>query len=246
MDKNITVRGHHRLDYQLLNIMLTNAQIQYETLRFAQDLFTVTLSEGLNNPNYNPTIGHSDINPESMIEGQLYSMASMRTKDLQGYIIGGLLAEARTNHDDDRIVKGINIENQHFLKTKFLSNLFEILEKYIIKYAESSGQNEKTCILRKELRSLDWYIILYFLRNAGSHTDGYQTKVEFLGFTKILKPQVQWKDITITEGMYGHEINYNDKHITDLYLEMRVYINDHKKLFTTKDGVDIAELLPLV
>jgi len=137
-------------------------------------------------------------------------------------------------------------QNTHFIRTKFINSIYEIIFKYIEKYEKLCAGHRNKSYLRKLLQSENWYRMLYLLRNNASHSDNLHTKVKFTGFIKELnQPRIEWKNLVVEDGMFGHKIRYNDEDLNELYNEIYNYVaTNYQEFYIQPDGTIIEELRP--
>ena len=249
MTDKIEKRGDRPLDYIFLLKTLETFKISFSTLTFAAMLFIDVVKEGINNSSYNPTtLAYNgdifDIINKNIIDDNKIVKTELQKDILQVHIKELLVL---VNNDYEAVFLFLGMNNSHFLRTKFINSIFEILSKYVLKYESLFKKDElRKNYLRTQLQKQDWYIILYILRNNASHADGIHTPFEKPRFLKDSKKTTfTWKTITVSIGMMSHSIRYNNEELLELYDEMVGYIVENHALFTrTNEGEKLFELIP--
>jgi hypothetical protein len=236
---NISKRGDRPLDFETLFELMTLAYISSKSLRFAQLMLSGMIKDGLNDTQYNPS--------QAVYEGDLFKPTDERfivDYKLQEHLLDDVLKPLREGkNNDEEVINTLNYQNFHFLRTKFINEIYEILEKYLALYADKTSQVDGKSLLRKRLQMEDWYKVFYQIRHNASHSNLLHTKVEFRSFIKN-ETQLVWKDIIISNGMMGHDIKYNDRHLDEIYHLLKNFLYDHINLATQDtNGIRVKELL---
>jgi len=252
MDGEFFERGTQPFTFNELCHQLDKYKNSFLSLQFSQHLLYEAIGKGLSSPDYNPSFRYYSGDAFKAHNDGIYDPTNIQTIDLQNHLLGEVLGDMVSRFTKQgflhNLPKHLVVNNFHFIRTKFINSIYEVLEKYIKKFASLTGQKDDKgfcCSLRKELRNEDWYVMLYLLRNNASHSDNIQTPVVFKSFLKKLnKETISWKTIEVKNGMYGHKIRYNDEELLELYNEMIEYIiANHKIFITSLNGKVISELI---
>jgi len=236
--------GDLPLTFDTLLYFLERYKINFTTLLFAQGLLNLAFDEGVENKDYNPAFLSYHGNPTDYYEKNIIDENQIRNNDLQNLINVDLKRLMDMNGINFRdAIDSLNLQNNHFLRARFLNSIFEVLNKYLIKYESQFKKDEgRKNYLRTQLQKKDWYIMLYILRNNASHADGIHTPFEAPWFLKDSKKNsFVWKTISVSTGVFAHSIRYNNDEILELFEEMFQFIMKHKDLFTMNNK---GELLP--
>jgi hypothetical protein len=113
--------------------------------------------------------------------------------------------------------------NSHYLRTRVLNNVFEMISHF---FNESSHW--------AKFHTMNWFQVIYLLRNNASHLDNYNKNVSFPKWKWLLEPypeEVTWQGILIINGQFGHDIRYNDKQILDLLDYIVFYFDKNRENF---------------
>jgi hypothetical protein len=97
--------------------------------------------------------------------------------------------------------------NAHFIRARVINAIVEVIKKY---YKDSPNWFK--------LHSLDWFRVLYVLRNVASHADGFEEVIKFPTWKKLTDQYpntITWNGITINNGHTGN-VEYADKQIISL------------------------------
>jgi hypothetical protein len=236
---NIIKRGDIPLNFESLFELMNFAYMSWKSLRFAQLMLCGMIKDGLNDTQYNPNQTAYEGDVSKPIDEKL-----IVDYKLQEHLLNDILKPLREGKDNnEQVINTLNFQNCHFLRTKFINEIYEILEKYLVLYADKTGQGNGQSLLRKSIQKEDWYRVFYQIRHHASHSNFLHTKVKFQSFIKN-ETQLVWKDIIISNGMMGHEIKYNDRHLDDIYILLKNFLYEHINLATqdTK-GKRVKELL---
>lgn len=117
--------------------------------------------------------------------------------------------EGKNFLEAEEVVRG---RNAHFIRARVLNAVVELIKKYY------EGSDKWF-----QLHELEWFQVLYVLRNIASHADNYNNKIIFPKRTpnswkklkKAYPDKIQWKGIEIENGHIGN-IRYNDEEILEL------------------------------
>lgn len=118
----------------------------------------------------------------------------------------------------------ILMSNSRFLRTRILNIVFETINHYFSKSH-----------LWKKLHTLDWFQVLYLLRNNASHFDNYNKIITFPTWKWLITPypeKVEWNNIRILNGQFGHDIRYNDKQVLELIDNIITYFDQNESEFS--------------
>jgi hypothetical protein len=112
-------------------------------------------------------------------------------------------------------------DNMHFIRTKSLNNLYELLFDY-------SRMQDNKMKLWKYLETLSWFRVLHILRNIGSHFNLHGKMPGWVdGYPAILK----WKTITIDKNQHANTVRYSDFEVFDLMVEALKFVRENPTLF---------------
>ena len=240
--KDMIIRtGDIPLTLGFLITQFENLKISFITLNFAQQVLADVINKGLKDKSYDLKLqiyngSYADPFDESKVI----------TTELQKDILDGVLGERIKFCKDDLyyLIEGLGAQNYHFIRTKFINGIFEILKKYIDKHTALC--NEKATLLKTTLYQQDWYIMLFILRNNASHADGLHRPFQYPPFIKEKnKLSFTYKTIVIDVNQKAHSIRYNNDEILELYEDMFQFIIANQLLFLTNDeGTFLPDLIP--
>ncbi|QJD96526.1 hypothetical protein HH214_11890 [Mucilaginibacter robiniae] len=250
MKRIVIKNGDIPLNYYTLLSFLEDYKINFFTLNFAQLLLSEEIYKGYSDSTYDRVVkfyraGHAEI--QKLHDTAYIDPNSLRTVELQKDIIQDNFNKLTRFGavDIESTLASLNFQNFHFIRTKFINSIYEILEKYILKYEQQFEKSiSRRTHLRNRLQMKDWYIMLYILRNTASHADGLETPFIKYSFLKSLpKNTFVWKEISVTVGMLSHQIRYNNDELLELYNELHQFIKCNFDLFTKSNRGEILTKL---
>jgi len=154
---------------------------------------------------------------ENEIQDALYLDSDIILKQITNY---GEFRKDNFNVTCDNLL----MSNSHFLRTKILNVVFETISHY---FAKSEHW--------KQLHTLNWFQILYLLRNNASHFDNYNRKICFPTWKWLVNPyppNVEWNNIKISNGQFGHDIKYNDRQVLELMDYIVKYFDENERIYS--------------
>jgi hypothetical protein len=249
MARIVYKRGDTPLTYTYLLFSLEQYKINYQTLQFAQGLLANAIRLGIEDQSYNPQYKIYEGDPFDYIENGIIDETKIVTHELQRDIIKGLFNRFQyiRSCNIEEAITSLGFQNYHFIRTRFINSVFEILEKYILKYQSQFNKDDgKRTGLRTELQKRDWYVILYILRNNASHADGLHEDFSVPRFLKDSnRTSYKWRTITVEFDQPAHSIIYTDRELLELYDEMFQFILFNEALFTQDHkGQNLPALIP--
>ena len=186
----------------------------YSTMMYANAFFT----EHLTNPEKSDCINETDFSFAADID-DLESRFSISSSIIKKIVL---------NHGSGKSLedsaKNIMIGNAHFIRTRVTNNVFELIKYYLDDKFLMSG-----------LHSLDWFQVLYLLRNNASHLDNHGLHVKFPDWKWLINPYpevVSWNGIEIKNGQKGETIRYSDKQIIDLLDVINNYFIENESVYS--------------
>lgn len=170
------------------------------------------------------------IDPEKIkcLDGTDFHFAASDNMDGRFSITSETIKHIILNHRPGESLKdsaqNIMKGNAHFLRTRVINNMFELIKAYL------DNKN-----LMKELHKLDWFQVLYLLRNNSSHLDNHSKEIKFPDWRWLDEPYpsvVSWNDITIKNNQRGETIKYNDKQIINLLDKVNSYFIENESIYS--------------
>ncbi len=123
--------------------------------------------------------------------------------------------------------KNIVVRNSHFVRARALNAIVEAIKHY---FQGSRG-------LIAKLHTLEWFQVIYVLRNVASHFDLHNEQVEFPRMKWLLHPYpntITSHGISISNGQYGHTVHYADKKLLELLFSVSIFFDQNENTYKYK------------
>jgi hypothetical protein len=244
------IRWERPLTYRYLIAILENNFSIFKCMNFARSLLDEEVKKAIKDTSYNKEFhfyhgNHDEL--EAFNKSGLINPLKMEVMNLQEDVIGKHIATFRRNAPSPtmfNISMFMGLEFAHFIRTKFINVIYEVLKKYLTRYDQLlKASNDDRNYLRKQLEKLEWYMLLSILRNNASHSDGINVPFKFPEFMSQSITSFTYLGIYVQKEMKSHSIQYQNIQLTELFYEMINFIKENEKLFTeTNKGKVIVGL----